>query len=64
MDRDLVSYNIQPSLWWRIKALFKQPDIWISVDKYGVWICAGFDDQKIAAHGGIPTFLRRQNETD
>ncbi len=52
---------IEPSLWWRIKALFKQQPIifcW-GQDRY---ITRGFKGEWLHSVGGVPTKIREELE--
>jgi len=50
---------IRPSLWWRIRALFKPPEIifcW-GQDRY---MTKGFLGETLVAIGGVPTHMRER----
>jgi hypothetical protein len=51
------SVIIKPSLWWRIKALFRRPTIIFAwgQDRYTL---RGFDGETSLSAGGLPTALR------
>ncbi len=52
---------IEPSLWWRIKALFSRPTIIFAwgQDRYTI---RGFKDEWRFSGGGVPSKLREELE--
>lgn len=53
------SVIVRPSLWWRIKALFRQPEIvfcW-GQDRY---MTKGFLGETYVSVGGVPTDMRQR----
>lgn len=53
------SVIIEPSFWWRLKALFNRPTIIFAwgQDRY---ILRGFQGKWRSSHGGLPTKLREE----
>lgn len=54
---DWMTIIVRPSLWWRLKYLFKPHDL-IFCTNPRKYFCVGFNDQFVTSIGGIPTKLR------
>jgi hypothetical protein len=60
-DTQWTSVIFRPSLWWRIRALFKPPEIIVcwGQDRY---MTSGFGGEEYLAAGGVPISMRSRAE--